>query len=509
MWYFASNSIAALWKLAADMYSGGFDDSQNLSNDKMERDIWYDFSDVESRKPEISTIVPYNEKNCIKENDMDELCRMTATQLRIEIQKRNIGIEELTRLYLERIEKYDPMLNAISEINELALKQARELDSKKSGRDSILFGLPLLIKDNIDVAGLHTTAGSIALSDNLAEINATVVENIIHNGGIVLGKTNMTEFANFTTKDMPNGYSSKGGVVKNAYDLNKDPGGSSTGSAVAVSAGFCSMAVGTDTSFSIVACATENGIAGLKPQFASLSSYGIIPISRTLDSAGALSKDLTDAILLYSAMSDKAFAPIQPIPVKELKICINLYNKDMVSNAQWQRYESLFDVLHSEGSQFFEITQAYSPHQYSIMQCEFKRDLEYYLSHSSAKLKTLDDIIAFYEANPQTMMKYGISILQEAVGKSVDDLIYKEAMAERARMRSQVINELEKYDVCIMTGPTNVMHFVGLPSLALKLCTGEDDIPKGIIIYGADERRLLAAALTIETYCSPFSPPKL
>lgn len=143
------------------------------------------------------------------------------------------------------------------------------------------------------------------------------------------------------------------------------------------------------------------------------------------------------------------------------------------------------------------------------MQCEFKRDLENYLSNSSANLKTLDDIISFYEANPQTMMKYGISTLQEAAKKSVDDLIYKEAMAERVRMRSQVVNELEKYDACIMTGPTNIMHFVGLPSLALKLCTGEDEIPKGIIIYGADERRLLAAALTIETYCSPFSPPRL
>ena len=440
---------------------------------------------------------------------MDELCWMTAIELRAEIQKRNIGIEELTRLYLERIEKYDQALNTVSEINESALKQARKLDSQKSERDSILFGLPLLIKDNIDVAGLHTAAGSIALSDNQAETNAAVIENIINNGGIILGKTNMTEFANFTSQGMPNGYSSKGGIVKNAYDSNKDPGGSSTGSAVAVSAGFCSMAVGTDTSFSIVACATENGIAGLKPQCGSLSSNGIIPISSTLDSAGALSKDLSDAILLYGGMSDKPFAPIQPIPVKELKIGINLYNKEMVSDAQCQRYERLFDSLRREGARFFEITQPYTPYQYSIMQCEFKRDLEYYLSHSSAKLKTLDDIIAFYETNPQTMMKYGISILQEAAKKSANDLIYKEAMAERVRMRSQVIKELEKYDACIMTGPTNIMHFVGLPSLALRLCMGEDEIPKGIILYGADERRLLAAALTIESYCAPFCPPRL
>lgn len=440
---------------------------------------------------------------------MDELCRMTAIELRTEIQKRNIGIEELTRSCLRRIEKYDPILNTISELNESALKQAAKLDAQKTGREALLFGLPLLIKDNIDVAGLHTTAGSMALSDNLVGTNAAVAENILRNGGIILGKTNMTEFANFTAKGMPNGYSSKGGIVKNAYDRKKNPGGSSTGSAVAVSAGFCSMAVGTDTSFSIVACATENGIAGFKPRHASLSSRGIIPISGTLDSAGALSRDLSDAILLYRGMSDKPSAPVCPVSVKELRIAVNLYNREKVSEAQWQGYERLFASLRSDGAQFFEVTQPYSPHQYHIMQCEFKRDLEKYLSHSSAKLKTLDDIIAVYEANPRTMMKYGISTLREAARKSTDDKDYREAMEERARMRSQVISEIEKYDACVMTGPTNIMHFTGLPSLALKLCTGEDGIPEGIIIYGADERRLLAAALTMETYCAPFCPPNL
>lgn len=440
---------------------------------------------------------------------MDELCRMTAIELRAEIQKRNIGIEELVRSYLKRIEQYDHKLNTVAEINESALKQARELDSRKTGRDGILFGLPLLIKDNIDVAGLHTTAGSVALSDNLAETNAAVVENIIRNGGIIMGKTNMTEFANFTSKGMPNGYSSKGGIVQNAYDSKKDPGGSSTGSAVAVSAGFCSMAVGTDTSFSIVGCATENGITGLKPQSGVLSSRGIIPISSTLDSAGALSRDLSDAILLYSGMLETPFAPIQSIPVKELKIGINLYNREMVSEAQCQRYERLFGTLRGEGARFFEMTQPYTPYQYDIMLCEFKRDLECYLSHSSAKLKTLDDIIAFYEADGQTRMKYGISTLQDAARKSAEDSIYREAMAERARMRSQVVSELEGYDACVMTGPINIMHFTGLPSLALNLCMGEDGIPRGIILYGAEERRLLAAALTIETYCAPFCPPSL
>lgn len=440
---------------------------------------------------------------------MDNPCKMTATELRAAIQKKQIGIEELTRCYLERIGQYDHQLNTIAEINESALEQARALDSKKADRDALLFGLPVLVKDNIDVAGLHTTAGSLALSDNLARAHAAVVENVLRNGGVILGKTNMTEFANFTTQGMPNGYSSKGGYVKNAYNSAKDPGGSSTGSAVAVSAGFCSMAVGTDTSFSIVACAAENGVVGLKPPHASLSSHGILPISRTLDSAGALCKTLTDAMLLYSGMSDQPPAPVRPTPVNELRIAVNLHNRERLSTAQWQRYEGLFHSLRQDGARLSELTQAPSPHQYSIMQCEFKRDLEDYLAQASASRKTLDEIIAFYEAHPQTMMKYGISHLREAALKRADDPACLEAMAERARLRRQVMHELKDYDACVMTGPTNIMHFVGLPSLALRLGVDDEGLPRGIILYGADEHRLLAAALTIETYGSPFSPPML
>ena len=444
-----------------------------------------------------------------REDNMDELYTMTATQIKREIEKRNIGIEELTRYYLERIERYDQRLNAVAEINESAIKQAREMDAQKSGRDGSLFGLPVLIKDNIDVAGLHTTAGSLALADNIPKTNANVVENILRNGGIILGKTNMTEFANFTSKGMTNGYSSRGGQVKSAYDETKDPSGSSTGSAVAVSAGFSAMAVGTDTSFSVVACAMYNGIVGFKPSVGSLPSSGIVPIASTLDSAGPLCKDLSDAILLYSGMIEKPFAPIQPIPARKLKIGVNVFDREKISDTQWRRLEGLFERLRSDGTRFSEVNQPYSPHLYTIMRCEFKRDLERYLAHASAKMKSLDEIIAFYEANPETIMKYGISTLREALQSSVEETSYREAMAERARMRVQVIKELEAFDACVMTGPTSIMHFVGLPSLALRLCSGEDGMPMGIILYGADERRLLAAALTIESYCEPFSPPRL
>lgn len=440
---------------------------------------------------------------------MDEILNMTARELRQALRQGSIGAEELTRLYLNRIEAHDGQLNAVAELNESAIAQARKLDSQRSRRDELLYGLPLLIKDNIDVAGLHTTAGSLALTDNLARTNAAIVDNILRNGGVILGKTNMTEFANFTSSGMPNGYSSRGGSVYNAYARSLDPSGSSTGSAVAVSAGFCAAAVGTDTSFSIVECATSNGVTGLKPRCGALPSSGILPISRTLDSAGPLSRDLADAILLYSGMADRPLAPIEPKPASELRIAVNVFNQAEISQAQCGRYARLFDALRAEGARFENIEQPYSPCQRSIMLCEFRRDLERYLAGAPARLKTLDDIIAFYRAEPESRMKYGISVLEEAAALGADDQMYTEALAERARMRRRVLDELAQYDACVMTGPTNVMHFTGLPSLALKLCTGEDGCPRGIILYGADERRLLAAALTIEAHCLPVRAPEL
>lgn len=201
----------------------------------------------------------------------------------------------------------------------------------KANRNGAMFGLPVLIKDNIDVSGLLTTAGSLALSDNIAIKDARIVANLRRNGALILGKTNMTEFANYTGDIMPGGYSSRGGQVKNAYDRAKNPGGSSSGSAVAMSAGFCSAAIGTDTSFSIVGCVTENGVTGLKPAHGSLSSDGIIPIARTLDSAGPITRDLSDSLLVYSCMRDEALQPVEPIVPEKMQLAINIFDRDQVS----------------------------------------------------------------------------------------------------------------------------------------------------------------------------------
>ena len=226
---------------------------------------------------------------------MENLCTATARELTARMKQGEFTAEELTRAYLARIEKYDHKLHVIAELDPTAIAQACRLDAC-GDRSLPLFGLPILIKDNIDVSGLHTTAGSLALNDNVAAADAPVVAALRRAGAVILGKTNMTEFANYTTQGMPNGYSSRGGQVIGAYAPDMNPGGSSTGSGVAVSAGLCAAAIGTDTMFSVVGCAAQNGITGLKPPIGALSAVGIVPICHTMDSAGPLTRDLADAL---------------------------------------------------------------------------------------------------------------------------------------------------------------------------------------------------------------------
>ncbi|HCM12995.1 MAG TPA: hypothetical protein DHW85_07430 [Lachnospiraceae bacterium] len=445
---------------------------------------------------------------------MNELFTMTARDLACAIRDKRLGVEELTRAYMERIDQFDrgEGLNTVAELNSNAIVQARKMDSIKTSHYGAMFGLPVLIKDNIDVSGLHTTAGSLALMDNIAEKDAPIVANLRRNGALILGKTNMTEFANYTGSNMPAGYSSRGGQVKNAYDRTKTPGGSSSGSAVAMSAGFCSAAVGTDTSFSIVGCVTENGVTGLKPTHGALSSQGIIPIAKTLDSAGPITRDLTDALLVYSCMKDDALQPVEPISPEKLHLAVNIFNRDQVSEAQLSRYEAVLSALKGDHVQVTEVIHAYIENQRDIMRCEFQHDLEEYLSHSRAQRRTLEEIVSYYEENPEQMMKYGNVYLRGALdgasGK-LDDIAYIEALSERKRLRTQIMESIREYDACLMTGPTNMMHFIGLPSLALPLCMADDGTPRGMILYGADERRLISAALTIEQYCMPITMPKL
>lgn len=234
-----------------------------------------------------------------------------------------IAASALTRVYLARIKAYDrggPRLNSVREINPDAQAIAARLDGVKPSARQPLAGVPILVKDNIATGDRqHTTAGSLALGNARARDDATVVKQLRAAGAVILGKANLTEFANMFAVDMPSGYSSLGGQVKNPYvpKLVDDrgipivqPGGSSGGSAVAVAAGLCAAAIGTETSGSLLSPATQNGLVTVKPTVGLVSRAGILPISHSQDTAGPLTRTVRDAAVLLNVLA--ARDPLDP-----------------------------------------------------------------------------------------------------------------------------------------------------------------------------------------------------
>jgi amidase len=228
----------------------------------------------------------------------------------------------LAQAYLARIDAYDragPRLNAVREINPDALAIAAQSDAREPAKRRPLEGIPILIKDNIAIADAqHTTAGSLALEGSRAKDDATVVKLLRQAGAVILGKANLTEFANIIAIDMPAGYSSLGGQVRNPYAPDLDdkgvpivpPGGSSSGSAVAVAAGLAAAAIGTETSGSLLSPASQNGVVTVKPTVGLVSRAGIVPIAHSQDTAGPLTRTVRDAALLLNVLA--AADPVDP-----------------------------------------------------------------------------------------------------------------------------------------------------------------------------------------------------
>jgi len=244
---------------------------------------------------------------CVENTTIDELAEALAAG--------RTRATDLVRAYTARIDAYDragPRLNAVRELNPDALAIAEKLDTRKSANRRPLEGIPILVKDNIATGDAqHTTAGSLALADAQAQRDSTVVKLLRQAGAVILGKTNLTEFANILAIDMPSGYSSLGGQVRNPYAPEVDrkgipiisPGGSSAGSAVAVAAGLAAVAIGTETSGSLLVPANQNGVVTVKPTVGLISRAGIIPISHSQDTAGPLARTVRDAAILLNVLA--------------------------------------------------------------------------------------------------------------------------------------------------------------------------------------------------------------
>ena len=216
---------------------------------------------------------------------------------------------QLTEMYLARIAEIDqagPRLNSVIEVNPDALEIADALDRERAERGprGPLHGIPILLKDNIDTHDrMQTTAGSLALAGHIASQDATVAAKLRAAGAVILGKTNLSEWANFRSTRSTSGWSSRGGQTRNPYALDRNPCGSSSGSGVAVAANLCAAAVGTETDGSIICPSNVNGIVGIKPTLGLVSRAGIIPIAHSQDTAGPMARTVADAALLLAALA--------------------------------------------------------------------------------------------------------------------------------------------------------------------------------------------------------------
>ncbi|MEI7875018.1 MAG: amidase family protein [Alphaproteobacteria bacterium] len=400
----------------------------------------------------------------------------------------------LTKAYLARIEAYDrggPALNSVRELNPEALAIAGRLDNIKPSANQPLAGVPILIKDNIATGDKqHTTAGSLALETARAKDDAAVVKRLRAAGAVILGKANLTEFANILAVGMPSGYSSLGGYVKNPYspDMMIDqvvplvqPGGSSAGSAVAVAAGLCAAAIGTETSGSLLSPATQNGLVTVKPTVGLISRSGIIPISHSQDTAGPLARTVRDAAILLNVLAardpqDPATqhqqrpqdytAGLDKDGLKGARIGLPSDPDDPLNDPFYgplsQRSKDVMaqatKVLQDLGATIVraalpEISWIGGPGTTMavlnrnplglnkgtagtaslVFIYELKRDLNLYLRDwaTGTKTKTLADVIAFNKANADKALRYGqdLFLAAQATKGDLSELEYKSARA--------------------------------------------------------------------------------
>ena len=377
-----------------------------------------------------------------------ELEEVTIAALQAGLESGKYTARSLVTAYLQRIDELDrkgPTLRAVLEANPDALTQAAALDAerKAKGPRGPLHGIPVLVKDNVATRDrMQSTAGSLALSGVTPPRDAFLVERLRAAGAVLLGKANLSEWANFRSTRSSSGWSGRGGQCRNPYALDRTPSGSSSGSGVAVAANLCAVAIGTETDGSIVSPATCCGIVGIKPTLGLVSRSGVIPIAHSQDTAGPMARTVADAAILLSALTgvdarDEATAAstgrsrteytsvLDPTGLKGARLGVCRSRFMGYSPATDALMEGAIDALKRMGAVIVDpadITTAgqFDDSEFAVLLYEFKADLNKYLGEwaPTAGAKTLEDLIAFNERTKEKEMPYfGQEIFIQAQAK--------------------------------------------------------------------------------------------
>jgi amidase len=431
-----------------------------------------------------------------------ELDEITIDDLQKAFQSGQYSSRSLTEKYLARIQEIDkagPMVNSVIELNPEALQIAEALDQerKSKGPRGPLHGIPVLIKDNIDTADrMNTTAGSLALLGSRPANDAFVAAQLRKAGAVILGKTNLSEWANIRSGHSTSGWSGRGGLTRNPYALDRNPCGSSSGTGAAVSANLCVAGVGTETDGSVVCPSSVNGLAGLKPTVGLVSRSGIVPISHSQDTAGPMARTVRDVAILLGAMAgadreDPATADSQgkvspdytrfldPAGLKGARLGV-VRKYFGFNDAVDQLMDSLLGEMKRAGAEIVDPADIptigkFDKSELTVFFYELKADLAAYLARrgSSSPVKSLKDVIEFNERNRDREMPYfGQDIFLKSEQKGpLTSKEYLDALAlNRQLTRAEGIDFImDKFKLDALLAPT------GGPAWLTDLITGDHD----------------------------------
>ena len=363
---------------------------------------------------------------------------VTIRQMQQRMSSDEISSEELVIMYLQIISERNENINAVLEINPQALQTARALDEeRRCGKiRSLLHGIPILLKDNMDTSdGMHTSCGSLAMKDFYAREDAFLVKKLRRAGAVILGKTNMTEWANFMSDRMRNGWSSRGGQVNNPYGLF-DVGGSSSGAAAAIAANMAAVSIGTETSGSIINPSAQNALVGIKPTVGSISRSGIIPLSFTQDTPGPIARTVEDAAITFGLMigyDDKdpvtkgaeRFAGIDWLSLldknvlagKRIGVSRSIFERE-ISTERKSQFEAALNHMKTLGAVIVDDIDLGTMEDdlgYDVLLYEFKTALNEYLGKTpmTNPIRTISDIIEFNKVHAEETLKYGQVMLEK------------------------------------------------------------------------------------------------
>ena len=406
------------------------------------------------------------------------------SEISAQLAKGTVSSESVTAAYLERIAQMDrkgPQLRAILAVNPDAIVQARASDARRKAGKALgpLDGVPILIKDNIETQDpVATTAGSLALRDNVSGRDAPVVALLRAGGAVILAKTNLSEWANIRSSHSISGWSGMGGQVRNPYALDRSPCGSSSGTGAGVAASFGAGGLGTETDGSVVCPSSLNGLVGLKPTVGMVSRHHVVPISHSQDTPGPMARSVRDVAMLFSAMvgrdeADPATAEADShkqdfaaaLDTASLKGVRVAYYRPMMSAALGERFSAALEVLKAQGAELVEVErpalEGLGQSEHDVLRTELKADLNAYLSSATASVKTrsLADLIAFNKANAEAEMPlFAQENFEEAEGtRGTADAEYLGARAKSLRLaaREGLDVMLAKADILVQptTGP--------------------------------------------------------